>query len=392
MKRVFLFAALCLFFFIGLSAQQRRTAVRKSVSSAANKTTTPKVSNKYAILNLVDDWVKERPCESATDIYFFDIYHSDANTLRAVNKETGEVRIVIPRKTRNRPRVLAVGCDSKDLYLLVADKGIVKYDGQSVQTSPLLLAEGGDAKESLKHNDVIRRIIFSPNGKYAALVGEDNILIDVEKGFKPIRKVSVNHNDIILLDDGTMVVAAGTDVIVFPFGKPAKVFSKKDIGNGGEGEAVALYFNETTKTLYVAMGEQVLKTQFDDIDNIAWKEAFLLPGENKHFIRFAMNAKHAFGQTSLFDKQYYDWSAGDLTSTPVITKTIKTDVVDREQWKENTHKEEIYSLQEHMFYDQKGNLWLQRGDGSFVIYNPDGISGLTQLKGKVVYHRLPPVD
>ena len=42
-----------------------------------------------------------------------------------------------------------------------------------------------------------------------------------------------------------------------------------------------------------------------------------------------------------------------------------------------------------LFYDSMGNLWLQSGDGLFVIYNPDGIKGLTSLKGKWTKNELP---
>ena len=42
-----------------------------------------------------------------------------------------------------------------------------------------------------------------------------------------------------------------------------------------------------------------------------------------------------------------------------------------------------------LYYDKAGNLWIQVADGRFVIYNPDGIKGLTSLKGKITENNLP---
>ena len=52
----------------------------------------------------------------------------------------------------------------------------------------------------------------------------------------------------------------------------------------------------------------------------------------------------------------------------------------------NTKKIEGFTK---VFTDSAGNLWIQTGDGEFVIYNPDGIVGLTALKGKLTKNELP---
>ena len=42
-----------------------------------------------------------------------------------------------------------------------------------------------------------------------------------------------------------------------------------------------------------------------------------------------------------------------------------------------------------VFTDSNNNLWIQTDDGRFVIYNPDGIQGLTSLRGKLTKFDLP---
>ena len=47
---------------------------------------------------------------------------------------------------------------------------------------------------------------------------------------------------------------------------------------------------------------------------------------------------------------------------------------------------EVVTLVKSLYYDAQGNLWLQTSDQQFVVYNPDGIKGLSNLKGKCTKH------
>ena len=67
---------------------------------------------------------------------------------------------------------------------------------------------------------------------------------------------------------------------------------------------------------------------------------------------------------------------------------FETDVTVKEKWTGLEVKEKISSVG-YMYTDWLGNFWLQQGDGRFFIYNPDGIVGLTALKGKLTKNELP---
>ena len=59
---------------------------------------------------------------------------------------------------------------------------------------------------------------------------------------------------------------------------------------------------------------------------------------------------------------------------------------------DRTERKEKISSVSSVYCDWNGNFWLREGDGRFFIYNPNGIVGLSALKGKITKSELPPVD
>lgn len=100
-----------------------------------------------------------------------------------------------------------------------------------------------------------------------------------------------------------------------------------------------------------------------------------------------------FAETDNFEKHYYEWTNKKLEGTPTITKQMEfeTDIVGKEKWTGLERKEKISSVSS-VYCDWNGNFWLREGDGRFFIYNPNGIVGLSALKGKITKSELPPVD
>ena len=76
-----------------------------------------------------------------------------------------------------------------------------------------------------------------------------------------------------------------------------------------------------------------------------------------------------------------------MTGEPKISQSIDTGVTLTSA--SGLTRKFVISDVRRLYYDKAGNLWIQVDDGRFIIYNPDGIKGLTKLKGKYTKHELP---
>lgn len=396
MKIMFVIAALSVC--VTTTAQTRRPAAKKPAATA-KKPAAAKLSGKFAILQL-DEWVNCDLFEDVNYIYFLDYPNGESNALRAVDKKTGEVKLIVPRKTRRRAKILCAGADSTNLYFRLEDKGIVKFNGTDVNTSEVLLAQGEWGKTFLPRSLQGEKIITSPNGRYLALIGSTpNLVFDQKE--KRVVGYYDKAQDGLLSDKGTLIYINIDEIGVLPKGAPTqntrdklnslghKLWKMKEIGNGGGGELSGIWRDDVDSMIYVGMGEQVMRSP---MKKMKWEEAFVLPGENKKFTRIAFSQNHVLGETDNFEKHYYEWNNKKLEGTPTITKMMwDTDIIDKSGWDGNTIPERI-SSPTRLYCDWMGNFWFQQGDGRFYIYNPDGIKGLTALKNKITKNNLPPVD
>lgn len=380
-----------------VTAQVKKRPTAKKPAVAAKKPVQTKVNDKFAILQL-DEWANNGLFEDAENIYILDYPNGESNALRAVNKKTGEIKIVIPKKTRRRAKILSAGADSTNLYFRLADIGLVKYNGTDVNTSEVILPEREwNAPDAyLTKAQEYKKIITSTNGRYLGLLEGATSLVFDQKEHR-VTGFYERASDGLLSDNGTLVYIYLSDIGAVPKGLPTpssrnkqnaigcKIWKMKEIGNGGGGELSGIWRDDVDSMIYVGMGEQVMRSP---MKKMKWEEAYCLPGENKKFTRIACNGKHVLAVTDNYQKHFYEWNNKDLKGEPKISQELTTGI-------EGTYGmfgmfgEIKFNQVDYLYCDWNGNFWMQEGDGKFYIYNPDGIKGLAALKGKQTNNKLP---
>lgn len=199
----------------------------------------------------LDEWANNGLFEDAENIYILDYPNGESNALRAVNKKTGEIKIVIPKKTRRRAKILSAGADSTNLYFRLADIGLVKYNGTDVNTSEVILPEREwNAPDAyLTKAQEYKKIITSTNGRYLGLLEGATSLVFDQKEHR-VTGFYERASDGLLSDNGTLVYIYLSDIGAVPKGLPTpssrnkqnaigcKIWKMKEIGNGGGGEAL----------------------------------------------------------------------------------------------------------------------------------------------------------
>lgn len=374
-----------------MQAQAKRRPVGNKTATAAKKT----ANNNFAILQL-DEWINQSLFEDEENIYFLGTpYGGDKNTLRAVNKQTGEVKLVIPKKKRARPIINCAGSDGKSLFFRCMDEGIYRYNGTDIRSSEMIIKQTKPDEGYLWKAHTGKGFVFSPNGRYMCFLNGPTILFDLEQK-EVVRWTMGDLEDAVVANDGTTFKLGFISFYRVPnTGKThldisnpinregVEEFDNK-IGNGGGGDPVGCWFDADANMFYVAMGEQVLRTP---VDQIAWEEVYCLPGENKKFTQYACSGQHVFATTDNYEKKFYEWDNKDMKGEPKISKEIDTGIEIKSSW--GSVSTEKFDDARRLYYDKAGNLWIQVDDGRFVIYNPDGIKGLINLKGKVTENNLP---
>ena len=374
------------------SAQAKRRPAAKPAAKKPAQT----VNNNFAIIDL-DEWINQPLFEDEENVYFLGIRHSE-NTLRAVNKETGDIKLVVPKKKRARPIINCAGSDGKNIYMRVENKGIARFNGTDVNTSELVLEQSEWNKGFLAFGNRGSHITCSPNGRYLMIYGDTPIEYDLEAK-KVVRIGTGNVQAAAVTNDGLQIVINYINMYSAPIhpnpviesGSPKNAVGKKeykvdDIGNGAGGEFCALWYDVPADTVYVALAEQILKSPAKP--ELKFEEVYCLPGENKKFTNYACNGQRVFALTDNYEKKIYEWDNKDMKGTPKISKEIDTGITIKDKWTGIPTSEKISDAQ-RLYCDKAGNFWIQVKDGRFVIYNPDGIKGLKNLKGKITENKLP---
>lgn len=401
MKKMIMIACVLAMTSIAVTAQVKKKPAAKKPAAAAKKPAPAKVNNKFAILQL-DEWIHNDLWEDAENIYFLDYPNGESNALRAVNKTTGKMKIVIPRKTRRRAKILSGGADSTNLYFRLADIGLVKYNGSDVNTSEVILPEGAwnDPAIFLTKAQEHKRIITSPNRRYLGLINDaTNLIIDLKE--HRVTGYYDKATDGLLSNSGTLIYINMDEIGILPKGIPTtssrdkqnaignKIWKMKEIGNGGGGELSGIWRDDIDSMIYVGMGEQVMRSP---MKKMKWEEAYCLPGENKRFTKIACNGKHVLAITDNYQKHFYEWDNKDLKGEPKISQELNTGIEGNYGMMGMMFGEIKFNQVDYLYCDWLGNFWMQEGDGKFYIYNPDGIKGLKALVGKQTEHKLPEVD
>ena len=336
------------------------------------------VTSKKTIFGVVDqEETIERPLEEdAKNVYMLQASYGSKNGVIAIEKATGKVFEAVPTKTKkDRPTIYSIGSDGKSLYLDVQGIGIIHYDGKSIDTSEKLISDP-DFKPGWTGSP-FKRIIFSPNGRYMAYVGERAKVYDLQDDKKCIKQTyECGAESQVLTDDGDLFSVDAYRVLV-----ARNNGDKSDVSSASVSDITGdapCQLHIVGNEVYITGGKKLLKTDMKAFD---WKPVSTMPDKESYKISemngegkgFAItDAGGSFNVHAVFDKS---------GTTPKLMKKLHTGM--KNQFKQDIDTHNVTSLH----YDMNGNLWLQYAPHGYIVYNPGGIVGVPQVAGKYVLYK-----
>lgn len=374
-------------------AQVRRsTTASKPVTS---KNVVKKMNNNYAIV--LFDEVMQNVYEDATNIYFQGSQYSEQNTLRAIDKQTGAIRFVVPKKKRVRTRIICSGCDGKNIYMQLEGKGIVLFNGTDVNTSEVFLSEGPIDPHTYYLWPANRgeAMSFSPNGRFLAMRGDPCVVFDTQTK-KVVRMVWRTDCGLVVADDGCFYAIRENAMWKYPNNggvhpdlsnklndKGIERFSFEKLTGSFYGEYHGMYYDSANNAIYLPVRNQLLKFSLDSQE---WSEAYAFSNEDRSFTCINYAHSRVFAHTNDYSKPFYVWGGMDLAGQPQTFDKLNTGI----KLGQSPYESPVeVSLVQSMYGDSQGNLWLQVSDMQFVVYNPNGIKGYTAMIGKSTRHEIP---
>lgn len=371
MKRISSIVLLALAVMLTANAQQRK-ATPASKSSPAAKA----ISATFAIVNMGESSLEKPLAEGPDCLYLID--QLDRSVI-SIDKKTGTIKRYIPG---GRDKMItAIGHDGKDLYMMVTNVGLVRYDGQSRDTSPCLFATSDYGKGLITHQRAFTGIAFSPNKRWLVAYGSGAILFDMDGGqCKPVREYTSNGIYWAFpQDDGSMIAVTGSEVVAIPNTAAETVKTYHEADGGAKiykvkGDITSAAVKDGM--LYATWSRFVARTPLP-WDDIKWEQVYQLESEDNRFRNFAMNNEQMFAECDEYGQYYCEWSSTDFTKAPKITASLTTSVM-------NPMLKRPYEQQRNgdmLYFDQQGNLIMYCYD-KLDIYNPKGIKGYTSLLNK----------
>lgn len=370
-------------------AQAKRKPAAGKPSTAAKA-----ANNKFAIV-LFDEWI-QNVYEDAGNIYFQGTQYGDLNTLRAADKQTGAFRFVVPKKKSDRSKIICSGCDGTNIYMQLEAKGIVRFNGTDVNTSEVLVPEGPNGQETYYIWPANRgeAMSFSPNGRFLAMKADPCIVLDTQTK-KVVRMVRRTEEGYLVTDNGDFYAIRENGLWKYPNNggvhpsefnklneKGIETFSFQKLTGSYYGEYHGMYSDAAQQAVYLPVKNKLLKFTFGTQQ---WSQAYAFDDEGKEFGRMAFCPQHIFACTSDYAKPFCEWAGMNLTTQPKTIDKLKTGI------KLGTSPYEPpfdVTLVKSLYYDTQSNLWIQVSDKQFVVYNPDGIKGLSSLIGKCTKHEI----
>lgn len=370
-------------------AQAKRKPAAGKPATAAKA-----ANNKFAIV-LFDEWI-QNVYEDAGNIYFQGTQYGDLNTLRAADKQTGAFRFVVPKKKSDRSKIICSGCDGTNIYMQLEAKGIVRFNGTDVNTSEVLVPEGPNGQETYYIWPANRgeAMSFSPNARFLAMKADPCIVLDTQTK-KVVRMVRRTEEGYLVTDNGDFYAIRENGLWKYPNNggvhpsefnklneKGIETFSFQKLTGSYYGEYHGMYSDAVQQAVYLPVKNKLLKFTFGTQQ---WSEAYAFDDESKEFGRMAFCPQHIFACTSDYAKPFCEWAGMNLTTQPKTIDKLKTGI------KLGTSPYEPpfdVTLVKSLYYDTQSNLWIQVSDKQFVVYNPDGIKGLSSLIGKCTKHEI----
>lgn len=336
---------------------------------------TERKNNKNNILCVVEqEETIERPLEEdSKNMYILQDSHGSKNGVIAVDKASGNMFEAVPMKTKkDHPTIWSIGAHGNDLYLDVDGIGIIRYDGKSIESSEVLVSDP-DFKPGWTGSH-FKRIIFSPNGRYMAYVGDRAKVYDLQDNKKCIKETyECGGASQVLTDDGDLFSVDAYRVLVARNNgnKDESVTSEATVRDitGDAPCNLHILGNE----VYITGGKKLLKTDMKKFD---WTLVSTMPGSEGYKISGLSANGNGFAVTDAGGNFNVHAAFNTQGSTPTVMKKIVTGL--KNQFREEIDTHNVTSVR----FDQDGNVWLQYSYAGYVVYNPNGLVGLSQIAGK----------
>ncbi len=327
---------------------------------------------KYAIVSI--DPTPEGPL-AENDRYIYLVQPSwKSNAVLAIDKLTGAVTEVVPSKQKtNHPDVLDVAGFGNDLYLAVSGKGIVRYDGKSIESSTLI-AEIDNLAGFMGKN--YKYMVLSPNGRYLAYGGDYFRVYDLQDNNKLVKTGFNGDLNCLVTNDGDYFGFSAYRVVAYRNDGTVEASDPTTMVEVSEllGERPTQLWQQGND-VYILGGNKVMKTPSKEFN---WTKVHELPAD----IKLNHSALTTDGQGFAYispvgDNRFISFNIGG--SAPIRMKELKTAL--RSKYGSVVE----VSNTNYIYADAFGNFWVcDQQFSCFVVFNPKGIHGLNALAGKTV--------
>ncbi|MBQ8969067.1 MAG: hypothetical protein IJ064_04985 [Bacteroidaceae bacterium] len=311
--------------------------------------------------------------EDAENIYMIQDPYSE-NAVIAVNKQSGDIRAAIKGKSGgDRPNIKAFNVHNDTLYLDVEGRGIVRYDGKSVESSPLI----GEVKHGWLSTGIVKPFVLSPDGRYLAY-GDENITVyDLKDDNKVIKTCGNDLLRYVVTDKGDLYG-------VNAYQATLRQNNGDDDGYETQGETQlsdlvkgkALWMEQIGDSIFLIGENKIAKTAADEFK---WSPASALENITMNAAGLSQ-AKGGFAwiTTDDADNRFALFTANNDKATPM--KQLYTGIkIPRYMGGY------IVQKADNIHIDSMGNVWMRSEEAGrclVVVYNPNGIVGLPSLAGK----------
>lgn len=331
-----------------------------------------KVHARFAIIEH-GEYFDQPFVEDAENIYMLQDPNGE-NAIIAVNKPSGTISTVIKGMSGgNRPKIKAFNVYDGTLYLDVAGRGIVKYDGKSVESSPLI----GEVKHGWLSTGIAKPFVLSPNGRYLAY-GDANITVyDLKDDNKVIKKCGDDLLQYVVTDKGDLYgVNAYNATMRQNNGDDNGYDTQGDTQISGLVKGKTLEIQQIGDSIFLVGENKIAKTAADKFE---WTPASTLAN-------IKMNAA-GLSQA----KSGFAWISNDAAGNKFAFFNANTGQTSLQKQMPTNIKIPRYmggyivQKADNIHIDDMGNIWMRSEEGGrclIVVYNPDGINGLTSLAGK----------
>ena len=296
------------------------------------------------------------------------------NAVIAVDKASGAMRAVVKGKGgSNRPNIKAFNVHNDTIYLDVDGRGIVRYDGENVEKSPLI----GEVKHGWLSTGIPKPMVLSPNGRYLAYGDENVTVYDLKDDNKAIKKCGNDLLRYVVTDKGDLYSVNAYRAVL-------RQNNGNDDGYDMQGDT---HLTDLVKGKALEMrqiGDSIFVIGENNISKVAVGEFKWAPNSTLENITLnavgLSQAKTGFAwiKTDAAENKFALFNTANRSVQ--LEKQLNTGIkIPRHM---GTY---IVQKADNIHFDSMGNIWMrceEAGRCLIVVYNPNGIMGLESLAGK----------